>query len=152
MKARLDRKTKILTAAVLCACTTLWASPVWAASGGTAYSDGAYYGEKNISSTATGKSEGNNVEINAGDSFKGVYGGYAFGEDGWGDPLLRGTTEANNNVVIINGGKITGGKLGGLYSYYATAVAGYGNYVTGNTFILEAFSSKIRPLEISLTI
>lgn len=40
-----NAKRKILTAAVLCASTTLWASPVWAASGGSV-TDGAYYGEK----------------------------------------------------------------------------------------------------------
>ena len=104
MKARLDRKTKILTAAVFCACTTLWASSVWAASGGSP-TNGAYYGGRNTS--ASGKVEGKNVTIGVEDSFKGVYGGYAFGNDtsGWTTlPLLTGSAEANNNKVIINGG------------------------------------------------
>lgn len=123
-------KTKILTAAVLCACTTLWTSPVWAASGGSAI-DRVYYGERNTS--ASGKVEGENVTIEAGDSFKGVYGGYAFKEN-WGEPDLEGASQANNNTVTINGGKITGGKISlGWSNYEAVVAAGWANYTSGNT-------------------
>ena len=132
MKARLDRKTKILTAAVLCACTTLWASPVWAASGGSV-TDGAYYGGRNTS--ASGEVDGENrpdVIINEGDTFKGVYGGYAFKEN-WGDPDLEGASQANNNTVTINGANITGGTISlGWSNYNAVVAGGWANYTSGN--------------------
>lgn len=140
MKARLDRKTKILTAAVLCACTTLWASPVWAASGGSV-TDGGYYGGRNTSSS--GEVEGKTVTIVDGDNYKGVYGGYAFGNDtsGWTTlPLLTGSAEANNNKVIINGGTVTGGRvLGDSYDNYNGVIAGgWSNYTSGNTVTINA--------------
>lgn len=81
-------KRKILMAAVLCACTTLYATPVWAATGGSV-TNGAYYGGRNTSSN--GVVEGKEVVIEAGDSFKGVYGGYAFKEN-WGEPDLEGAS------------------------------------------------------------
>lgn len=139
MKARLDRKTKILTATVLCACTTLWASPVWAATGGTPM-DGAYYGEKNTS--PSGVVEGKNVTIGVEDSFKGVYGGYAFKEN-WGDPDLEGASQANNNTVTINGANITGGTISlGWSNYDAVVAGGWANYTSGNIVTINAGDIK----------
>lgn len=139
MKARLDRKTKILTAAVLCACTTLWVNPVWAATDGSVI-DGAYYGEKNTS--ASGKVEGKTVTIEAGDNFKGVYGGYAFKEN-WGDPDLEGASQANNNTVTINGANITGGTISlGWSKYNAVVAGGWANYTSGN--IVNINSGEIK--------
>ena len=167
MKARLDRKTKILTAAVLCACTTLWASPVWAASGGSA-TNGAYYGGR--STSASGKVEGKNVTIEAGDNFKGVYGGYAFEEKmGWGsnepilskenpnneDEMIPGKSQANNNKVIINGGTVNSGLLMGdsRNPFYGSIAGAWSNYASGNevemndgTFIGQSVSlGEMRP-------
>lgn len=129
-----NAKRKILTAAVLCASTTLWASPVWAASGGSV-TDGAYYGEKNTS--ASGKVEGKTVTIEAGNNFKGVYGGYAFKENAdWGSyfPVLNGSSNANNNKVIINGGIVTGEQvMGDRYDpFYGSIAGGWSNYASGN--------------------
>ena len=145
MKAKLDRKTKILTAAVLCACTMLWASPVWAASGGIA-TNGAYYGGRNTS--ASGKVEGKNVTIGVEDSFKGVYGGYAFGNDtsGWATlPLLTGSAEANNNKVIINGGTVTGEQIMGdsRDRIYGSIVGGWSNYAYGNEVIIQDVTFEV---------
>lgn len=134
MKARLDRKTKILTAAVLCASTTLWASPVWAESGGSAIK-GAYYGGTNTA--VSGKVEGKTVTVETGDNFKGVYGGYAFKEN-WGEPDLEGASQANNNIVIIKGGNVTGGNIGSIFAGIKAKVAGgWGNYTSGNMVTLE---------------
>ena len=145
MKARLDRKTKILTAAVFCACTTLWASSVWAASGGSP-TNGAYYGGRNTS--ASGKVEGKNVTIGVEDSFKGVYGGYAFGNDtsGWTTlPLLTGSAEANNNKVIINGGTVTGEQIMGdsRDRIYGSIVGGWSNYASGNKVIIQDITFEV---------
>lgn len=135
MKARLDRKTKILTAAVLCACTTLWASPVWAANGGSP-TNGAYYGGRNTS--ASGKVEGKNVTIEAGDSYKGVYGGYAFQEDGWGEQLVSGNSQANSNTITIKGGTVSGDLIGGAWSgLYGKVAGGWANYTSGNKVTIE---------------
>lgn len=167
MKARLDRKTKILTAAVLCACTILWANPVWAESGGNA-TNGAYYGGRNTS--ASGKVEGKTVTIEAGDSFKGVYGGYAFEEKmGWGsnepilskenpnneDEMIPGKSQANNNKVIINGGTVNSGLLMGdsRNPFYGSIAGAWSNYASGNevemndgTFIGQSVSlGEMRP-------
>lgn len=134
MKARLDRKTKILTAAVLCASTTLWASPVWAESGGSAIK-GAYYGGTNTA--VSGKVEGKTVTVETGDNFKGVYGGYAFKEN-WGEPDLEGASQANNNTVIIKGGNVTGENIGSIFAGIKAKVAGgWGNYTSGNMVTLE---------------
>ena len=130
-----NAKRKILTAAVLCACTSLWASPVWAATGGREYSDGAYYGERNTLSN--GLVEWEEVVVEEGDSFKGVYGGYAFKEDGWGEQLISGSSQANGNTVTINGGNIFRGKLGGLYSKYGVVAGAWANYTSDNTVIIE---------------
>lgn len=130
-----NAKRKILTAAVLCACTTLWASPVWAATGGFKHSDGAYYGERKTSSN--GLVEGEEVTIETGDSFKGVYGGYAFEEDGWGEQLISGTSQANGSAVTINGGNILGGKLGGLRSQNGVVAGGWANYTSNNTVTIN---------------
>ena len=145
MKARLDRKTKILTAAVLCACTTLWASPVWAASGGSA-TNGAYYGGRNTS--ASGKVEGKTVTIVDGDNYKGVYGGYAFGNDDFGFttlPLLTGSAEANNNKVNINGGTVTGEQIMGdsRDRIYGSIVGGWSNYASGNEVIIQDVTFEV---------
>lgn len=131
MKAKLNGKTKILTAAVLCACTTLWANSVWAANGGIEHSDGAYYGGRNTS--ANGVVENKNVTIEAGDSFKGVYGGYSF-EEKWDDPVLTGSSQANKNTVTINGANITGGTISlGWSKYDAVVAGGWANYTSDNT-------------------
>lgn len=139
-----NAKRKILTAAVLCACTSLWASPVWAASGGSA-TNGAYYGGRNTS--ASGKVEGENVTIGVEDSFKGVYGGYAFGNDtsGWATlPLLTGSAEANNNKVIINGGTVTGEQIMGdsRDKIYGSIAGGWSNYASGNMVTINAGDIK----------
>ncbi len=167
MTARLDRKTKILTAAVLCACTTLWANPVWAASGGSA-KNGAYYGGRNTA--VSGKVEGKTVTIETGDNFKGVYGGYAFEEKmGWGsnepilskenpnneDEMIPGKSQANNNKVIINGGTVNSGLLMGdsRNPFYGSIAGAWSNYASGNevemndgTFIGQSVSlGEMRP-------
>lgn len=132
-------KRKILMAAVLCACTTLYATPVWAATGGSV-TNGAYYGGRNTSSN--GVVEGKEVVIEAGDSFKGVYGGYAFKENAdWGSyfPVLNGSSNANNNKVIINGGIVTGEQvMGDRYDPFYGSIAGaWANYTSDNTVIIE---------------
>lgn len=129
-----NAKRKILTAAVLCASTTLWASPVWAESGGSAIK-GAYYGGTNTA--VSGKVEGKTVTVETGDNFKGVYGGYAFKEN-WGEPDLEGASQANNNIVIIKGGNVTGGNIGSIFAGINAKVAGgWGNYTSGNMVTLE---------------
>lgn len=167
MKARLDRKTKILTATVLCASTTLWASPVWAESGGSAIK-GAYYGGTNTA--VSGKVEGKTVTVETGDNFKGVYGGYAFEEKmGWGsyepilskenpnneDEMIPGKSQANNNKVIINGGTVNSGLLMGdrRNPFYGSIAGAWSNYASGNevemndgTFIGQSVSlGEMRP-------
>ena len=167
MKARLDRKTKILTAAVLCASTTLWASPVWAESGGSAI-NGAYYGGTNTA--VSGKVEGKTVTVETGDNFKGVYGGYAFEEKmGWGrnepilskenpnneDEMIPGKSQANNNKVIINGGTVNSGLLMGdsRNPFYGSIAGAWSNYASSNevemndgTFIGQSVSlGEMRP-------
>ena len=155
-----NAKRKILTAAVIFACTSLWASPVWAATGGREYSDGAYYGERNTLSN--GLVEGEEVVVEEGDSFKGVYGGYAFEETmGWDGniPKLEGTSQANNNIVTINGGTITSAKITEL-SYnsrrktiYGSIAGAWSNNAFGNKVImnagnfigLEASTDDLRP-------
>lgn len=167
MKAILDRKTKILTAAVLCASTTLWASPVWAESGGSAI-NGAYYGGTNTA--VSGKVEGKTVTVEIGDNFKGVYGGYAFEEKmGWGrnepilskenpnneDEMIPGKSQANNNKVIINGGTVNSGLLMGdsRNPFYGSIAGAWSNYASSNevemndgTFIGQSVSlGEMRP-------
>ena len=129
-----NAKRKILTAVVLCACTSFWASPVWAESGGSAIK-GAYYGGTNTA--VSGKVEGKTVTVETGDNFKGVYGGYAFKEN-WGEPDLEGASQANNNIVIIKGGNVTGGNIGSIFAGIKAKVAGgWGNYTSGNMVTLE---------------
>ena len=79
-------KRKILTAAVLCACTTLWASPVWA--------------EK-------GNDNGGVVIINDGKRHVGVY-GYYYSDDT--------TAEGGNVTADGEGTNETGGIYGGYSS------------------------------------
>ena len=86
MKTRRDSKTKILTAALLCACTTLWASPVWA--------------EK-------GNDNGGVVIINDGKRHVGVY-GYYYSDDT--------TAEGGNVIADGEGTNETGGIYGGYSS------------------------------------
>ena len=81
--------------------------------------------------------EGPVVVVEEGDSFKGVYGGYAFKEDGWGEQLISGSSQANGNTVTINGGNIFRGKLGGLYSKYGVVAGAWANYTSDNTVIIE---------------
>ena len=151
MKARLDRKTKILTAAVLCACTTLWASPVWATN--------VYNGGKDTS--VNGAVEDKEITIENG-NYNGIYGGYAFEETmGWSGnaPKLEGTSKANNNIVTINGGTIISEKITEL-TYdkrrkyiYSSIAGGWSNSASGNKVImnkgefvgLEATTDDLRP-------
>ena len=79
-------KRKILTAAVLCACTTLWANPVWA--------------EK-------GNDNGGVVIINDGKRHVGVY-GYYYSDDT--------TAEGGNVIADGEGTNETGGIYGGYSS------------------------------------
>ena len=162
-----NAKRKILTAAVLCASTTLWASPVWAESGGSAI-NGAYYGGTNTA--VSGKVEGKTVTVETGDNFKGVYGGYAFEEKrGWGsnepilskenpnneDEMIPGKSQANNNKVIINGGTVNSGLLMGdsRNPFYGSIAGAWSNYASGNevemndgTFIGQSVSlGEMRP-------
>ena len=152
-------KRKILMAAVLCVCTTLYVTPVWAESGGSAINE-AYYGGTNTA--VSGKVEGKTVTVETGDNFKGVYGGYAFEEKrGWDGniPKLEGTSQANNNIVTINGGTITSAKITELsYNYrrkiiYGSIAGAWSNNAFGNKVImnagnfigLEASTDDLRP-------
>lgn len=144
-----NAKRKILTAAVLCACTTLWVNPVWAATYGSV-TNGAYYGGRNTSSN--GVVEGEKVVIEAGDSFKGVYGGYAFEETmGWygKTPVLEnGLAEANNNTVTINGGRIISDKITEINRdciVNGVITGAWSNYASGNRVIMNEgiFESEI---------
>ena len=105
-------KRKILTAAVLCACTTLWANPVWAEKGNdnggvVIINDGkrhvgvyGYYYSDNTTA------EGGNVIADGEGTNEtgGIYGGYS----------SKGA--AKNNQVTINNGssyyQVTGGYSG----------------------------------------
>lgn len=160
-------KRKILTAAVLCVCTTLYVTPVWAESGGSAINE-AYYGGTNTA--VSGKVEGKTVTVETGDNFKGVYGGYAFEEKrGWGsnepilskenpnneDEMIPGKSQANNNKVIINGGTVNSGLLMGdsRNPFYGSIAGAWSNYASGNevemndgTFIGQSVSlGEMRP-------
>lgn len=145
MKARLDIKTKILTAAVLCACTTLWATPVWAQEvlGGIVLVGNDVQETNNVENKeVTMDSTVNNGEI------KGIYGGYAMGAyDDWGNivPSLEGSLEANYNKVTINSGKVTGGEIvlqaiGSKYTLTfdnGVVAGGYANYASHNNVIIN---------------
>ena len=146
MKARLDRKTKILTAAVLCACTTLWASPVWAQK----IQDSVLYGGNGPEYLTNVNSNGNEVvmdsTVNSGE-VKGIYGGFSVNPDGWGVELEAGLN-ANGNTVTVNGGKIIGGStelkaypIGSgavkVFSFDTAVVGGYANYTLNNTVIIN---------------
>ena len=50
--------------------------------------------------------------------------GYAFKEDGWGEQLISGSSQANGNTVTINGGNIFRGKLGGLLMFRNNELSG----------------------------
>ena len=142
MKARLDRKAKILTAAVLCACTTLWANSVWAAN--------VYYGGKDTS--VNGAVEDKEITIENG-NYNGIYGGYAFEETmGWSGnaPKLEGTSKANNNIVTINGGTITSAKITEVNRnciVNGVIAAAWSNYASGNKVIMNGgiFQSNLNP-------
>lgn len=139
-------KRKILMAAVLCACTTLWANPVWAQE----VQDGVLYGG-NGPEFLTNMNSSNNVvlmdtTINNGE-VKGVYGGFSANPDGWGVVLTAGLN-ANGNTVTINGGKIVGGStelraypIGGgpvkVLSFNTAVAGGYANYTLNNTVIIN---------------
>ena len=146
MKARLDRKTKILTAAVFCACTTLWASPVWAQK----IQDSVLYGGNGPEYLTNVNSNGNEVvmdsTVNSGE-VKGIYGGFSVNPDGWGVELEAGLN-ANGNTVTVNGGKIIGGStelraypIGSgavkVFSFDTAVVGGYANYTLNNTVIIN---------------
>ena len=146
MKARLDRKTKILTAAVLCACTTLWANPVWAQK----IQDSVLYGGNGPEYLTNVNSNGNEVvmdsTVNSGE-VKGIYGGFSVNPDGWGVELEAGLN-ANGNTVTVNGGKIIGGStelkaypIGSgavkVFSFDTAVVGGYANYTLNNTVIIN---------------
>lgn len=145
MKARLNGKAKILTAAVLCACTTLWANPVWAQQvlGGIVLVGNDVQETNNVENKeVVMDSSVNNGEV------KGVYGGYAMGAyDDWGNivPSLEGSLEANYNKVTINSGEVTGGEivLKAIGSNYTLKIdngvvaGGYANYASHNEVIMN---------------
>lgn len=139
-------KRKILTAAVLCACTTLWANPVWAQE----IQDSVLYGGKGPEFLTNINSSDNEVimdnTINNGD-VKGVYGGFSANPNSWGVDLEAGLN-ANGNTVTINGGKIVGGStelkaypIGGgvvqVLSFNTAVAGGYANYTLNNTVIIN---------------
>lgn len=111
MKARLDRKTKILTAAVLCACTTLWASPVWAQE----VKDNIVYGEYHDEKTGTVSNA--TADVDSG-GYDGVVGGYAYYSGNGGE------SNALKNTVNISGGIITANNDLGINTQYPIAVVG----------------------------
>lgn len=143
MKRKMDSKTKILTAAVLCACTTLWVNTAWA--------------QRLVGNTGSMVLVGNDItqiapvedkevtmdkDVNNGE-VQGVYGGYALGgEAGWdsSEVIVDGTMEANRNTVTINGGTVTGGEiiLQAIGSSHrlefdnAAVVGGFANYASEN--------------------
>lgn len=104
-------KRKILTAAVLCACTTLWANPVWAQE----VRDNIVYGEFNSSKNG---SVSNATAVVENGNYDGVVGGSAFytGQNGEGTAI--------SNVVNITGGTITDNNNLGLNTQHPIAVVG----------------------------
>lgn len=106
-----NAKRKILTAAVLCACTTLWASPVWAQE----VRDNIVYGEFNSSKNG---SVSNATAVVENGNYDGVVGGSAFytGQNGEGTAI--------SNVVNITGGTITDNNNLGLNTQHPIAVVG----------------------------
>lgn len=136
-------KRKILTAAVLCACTSFWVTPVWAqqlvGNPGSMVLVG-----NDISQVAPveDKEVIMDESINNGE-VQGVYGGYALGgKSGWSgsEVIVDGTMEANKNKVTIDGGKVTGGEiiLNAIGSDFrlefdnAAVVGGFANYASYN--------------------
>ncbi len=106
-----NAKRKILTAAVLCACTSLWASPVWAQE----VRDNIVYGEFNSSKNG---SVSNAKAVVENGNYDGVVGGSAFytGQNGEGTAI--------SNVVNITGGTITDNNNLGLNTQHPIAVVG----------------------------
>lgn len=156
MKRKMDSKTKILTAAVLCACTTLCVNTAWAAD--YTYLNNVLYGGGGPQVFESKDSNNNSIEMTestytgtaTGDitgDVKGVYGGFALLKDkySWDDePDLEAALEANDNKVVINGGNIVGGSttiagIGSSWNFtYDNAVAGgYSNYTLNNTVIIN---------------
>lgn len=146
-----NAKRKILTAAVLCVSTTLWASPTWAAD--YTYLNNVLYGGGGPQVNNNLNSSNNNITVNEttyegtetgniSGNVKGVYGGFAFSIDrnSWyNEPDLTTSLEANNNKVVINGGTIVGGKttitpIGSYWrlEYDNAVVGGYSNYTSNN--------------------
>lgn len=130
MKARLDRKTKILTAAVLCACTTLWANPVWAQELDQTHTADCLFGGGKPYAFESENANNKQIEMNSDgyiaydanvkmwegsldNSVKGVFGGFAANNDMDGRDKIVMDPEAglsaNGNTVTINGGTVTGG-------------------------------------------
>lgn len=156
MKRKMDSKTKILTAAVLCACTTLCVNTAWAAD--YTYLNNVLYGGGGPQVFESKDSNNNSIEMtestytgtatgNITGDVKGVYGGFALLKDkySWDDePDLEAALEANDNKVVINGGNIVGGSttiagIGSSWNFtYDNAVAGgYSNYTLNNTVIIN---------------
>lgn len=148
MKKYITLKTRILTAAVLCACTTLWVNTAWA----QVISNNVLYGGNGYNLGTTQDSSNNkdaimNNTTNNG-SVKGVYGGFSFELTGWGDDVeLAGQNKANSNVITVNGGEITGGKytitvspIGGWPStleFNGVVAGGYSNYTSNNVVVVN---------------
>ena len=82
--------------------------------------NGEIYGGKNDNSSGTGDSKSNNVTIAGGTVKNNIYGGYAYGN-------TRYSNVAENNMVTISGGTLTG-----YYIYGGTA---YGNAVANTVDI-----------------
>ena len=140
MKTRRGSKTKILTAAILCACTTVWASPVWARitgndnNGLVEITESKTYGEDICGWYNDDLANNGSVTINAEIKTNGkIYGGYSKNGDAIG-----------NNVVINNSGLLDGSRYEGIYQVYG----GYSNIngtVSQNSITVNkgAFRSKI---------
>lgn len=139
MKKNLAKKISAGILATFLGMGIVYCDSALAADGGLEYS-GAYYGDRNTSSN--GKVEGQVVTIGDNDSYKGVYGGYAFGNDNseWTIlPLLTGSAEANGNKVYINDGTITGSMvMGDRYNpIYGAVAGGWANYTSNNEVIIN---------------
>lgn len=135
MKKNLAKKISTGILATFLGMGIVYCDSVWAANGGLEYS-GAYYGDRNTSSN--GKVEGQVVTIGDNDSYKGVYGGYAF-DDNYGELILTGSTQANDNKITVNGGRVTGQQVepAGWDRYDGVIAGGWANYTSNNEVIIN---------------
>lgn len=142
-----SKRTKILTAMVLCSCSVLCVSQVWAQK----IQDGVLYGGKGPEYVSNINSNNNVVEmnnaVNSGE-VKGIYGGFSINIDDKSYVELEAGLSANGNHVTINGGNIIGGNTelkaypigGGLvkvYTFDTAVIGGYANYTSYNEVIIN---------------